>query len=202
MWFNYGNANGFDFWNNSDAIKPEDRGKDGNDQSGKDRVDEERPGSGGVGRRICVGDRREPGSPARDDALRLPIRRETTRIISQITTLQALDQVVFHDDKGSAWYPRRTLARVGGREGESTFTDASGRRTTVPNVTMPGATGVYLTSEGKKGDQAWGTRGRWCTLSGSNGNDTVTVAIIDHPGNPNYPTYWHARGTRSLRPIR
>ena len=23
MWFNYGNANGFDFWNNSDAIKPE-----------------------------------------------------------------------------------------------------------------------------------------------------------------------------------
>ena len=27
MWFNYGNANGFDFWNNSDAIKPADRGK-------------------------------------------------------------------------------------------------------------------------------------------------------------------------------
>ena len=25
MWFNYGNVNGFDFWNNSDAIKPEDR---------------------------------------------------------------------------------------------------------------------------------------------------------------------------------
>ena len=25
LWFNYGNANGFDFWNNSDAIKPEHR---------------------------------------------------------------------------------------------------------------------------------------------------------------------------------
>ena len=25
LWFNYGNVNGFDFWNNSDAIKPEDR---------------------------------------------------------------------------------------------------------------------------------------------------------------------------------
>jgi hypothetical protein len=22
----------------------------------------------------------------------------------------------------------------------------------------------------------------------------VTIAIFDHPGNPNYPTYWHARG--------
>src|SRR5579859_6923517 len=29
MWFNYGNANSFDFWNNSDAIKPEDRPKYG-----------------------------------------------------------------------------------------------------------------------------------------------------------------------------
>src|ERR1700744_4127840 len=29
LWFNYGNVNGFDFWNNSDAIKPENRGKMG-----------------------------------------------------------------------------------------------------------------------------------------------------------------------------
>src|ERR1700733_14381616 len=29
MWFNYGNANGFDFWNNSDAIKPEQQSKMG-----------------------------------------------------------------------------------------------------------------------------------------------------------------------------
>src|SRR5246127_1272136 len=29
LWFNYGNVNGFDFWNNSDAIKPEDRPKMG-----------------------------------------------------------------------------------------------------------------------------------------------------------------------------
>src|SRR3984957_447706 len=29
LWFNYGNVNGFDFWNNSNAIKPEDRAKMG-----------------------------------------------------------------------------------------------------------------------------------------------------------------------------
>src|ERR1700733_4832418 len=29
LWFNYGNVNGFDFWNNSDAIKPEARSKMG-----------------------------------------------------------------------------------------------------------------------------------------------------------------------------
>src|SRR5215467_11074902 len=29
LWFNYGNVNGFDFWNNSTAIKPEDAPKMG-----------------------------------------------------------------------------------------------------------------------------------------------------------------------------
>ena len=29
LWFNYGDVNGFDFWNNSDAIKPEERPKMG-----------------------------------------------------------------------------------------------------------------------------------------------------------------------------
>src|SRR5580700_3357168 len=29
LWFNYGDVNGFDFWNNSDAIKAEDRAKMG-----------------------------------------------------------------------------------------------------------------------------------------------------------------------------
>src|SRR5881296_4723633 len=29
LWFNYGNVNGFDFWNNSEAIKPAERHKYG-----------------------------------------------------------------------------------------------------------------------------------------------------------------------------
>ena len=42
------------------------------------------------------------------------------------------------------------------------FMDASGRPTKVDSVDTPGATGVYLTSEGVKGEAAWATRGRWC----------------------------------------
>ena len=26
------------------------------------------------------------------------------------------------------------------------------------------------------------------------GQDSISIAIIDHPKNPNYPTFWHARG--------
>src|SRR5260370_10284417 len=58
----------------------------------------------------------------------------------------------------------------------------------------PGVNGPYLTSEGKKGDAAWGTRGRWCNLSGLVADEPVTITILDHPANPGFPTYWHARG--------
>ncbi len=63
----------------------------------------------------------------------------------------------------------------------------------LPGVAPP--TGEYLTSEGVKGEAAWSTRGRWCSLTGHDGDGhTATIAIFDHPGNVGYPTYWHARG--------
>jgi hypothetical protein len=46
----------------------------------------------------------------------------------------------------------------------------------------------------EEGEAAWGTRGRWCSLTGHTGGHTATVAIFDQPKNPGYPTYWHARG--------
>ena len=45
-----------------------------------------------------------------------------------------------------------------------------------------------------RGDSAWGTRGNWCMLYGRKQQDTLSVVMIDHPSNPGYPTYWHARG--------
>jgi hypothetical protein len=31
-------------------------------------------------------------------------------------------------------------------------------------------------------------------LSGKVGDEPITVAILDHPSNVGFPTYWHARG--------
>ena len=42
LWFNYGNANGFDFWNNSDAIKPENRAKMGSVVFKEDSIHQKR----------------------------------------------------------------------------------------------------------------------------------------------------------------
>ena len=74
------------------------------------------------------------------------------------------------------------------------FVDDKGNVTKVAAGNAPDINGNYLTSEGKTGDSAWSTRGRWCLLYGKKGPDTLSIAIIDYPDNPGYPTYWHARG--------
>ena len=72
--------------------------------------------------------------------------------------------------------------------------DASGRVTQVAAMDTAGITGHYRSSEGKEGDDVWGTRGRWTMLTGAVETRPVTIAILDHPKNPGFPTYWHARG--------
>lgn len=193
MWFNYGNVNGFDFWNNSDAIKPENRSKMGSiyqekivsAKSGRDRGEL-------VVESVWVAG---SGETLIDDITRYVFSTQgDARVIDQVTTLKALDHIVFNDDKEGLLGIRVASWLESPTEKGGVFTDASGNPTKVANAGSPGASGVYLTSEGKHGDQAWGTRGRWCTLTGSKDGKTVTIAIVDNPDNPGYPTYWHARG--------
>lgn len=193
MWFNYGNVNGFDFWNNSDAIKPEDRHKMGtvgdvkilSAKGGPDRGELVYESTWTTGE----------GTPTLKEHTRLFFSHHgAERVIDRVTTLQALDLVVFHDDKEGLLGMRVARWLESPNEKGGMFTDADGRTTKVEGASGAGATGVYLTSEGKKGDEAWATRGKWCTLTGTKDGKTVAIAIFDHIGNPGYPTYWHARG--------
>src|SRR5260370_3877171 len=98
MWFNYGNVNGFDFWNNSDAIKPEGRSKMGtiyqkkivSTKSGADRGElvVESVWVTGEGKDIL-----------KDTTRYVFTRRKGARVIDEITTLEALDKAVFNDYK-------------------------------------------------------------------------------------------------------
>jgi len=87
---------------------------------------------------------------------------------------------------------RRELEHPSSEPG--TFVDDKGNATTVPVINNDGVSGEYLSSEGLKGNDVWGTRGRWVSLRGHVDDDPVSITIIDHPSNPGYPSYWHARG--------
>ena len=198
LWFNYGNANNVDFWNNSDAIKPADKLKYGSIH--QDRIVSSKSGASsgelvtestwttGAGDNILQQTTRYVFS-------RMSIAGQPARAIDMTVTLKALSPVVFHDDKEGVLGIRVAHFLESPTEKGGTFLDANGKPTAVAAADPAGATGVYRTSEGKVGDAVWSTRGRWCELSGSTpeGN-RETIAIFDHTGNPGYPTYWHARG--------
>jgi 6-phosphogluconolactonase (cycloisomerase 2 family) len=44
------------------------------------------------------------------------------------------------------------------------------------------------------GDAVWGKKASWCMAYGKIKSDSISVLILDHPYNENYPTPWHARG--------
>jgi len=194
MWFNYGDVNGLDFWNNSEAIKAKESSKYGAIRHTKiSRVESGKS----QGRLEVEAEWLGPeGVPLLREKTTFVFRGTTgSRTIDRITTLTALGKrVVFSDNKEGVIGIRvaRQLEQPSNKP--EIFTDASGKATAVPTLDNTGVTGSYRSSEGKTGDEVWGTRGKWTMLTGKIGGEDITLAMLDHPTNPGYPTYWHARG--------
>jgi len=99
-----------------------------------------------------------------------------TRMIDRITTLHAAGQDVSLTDNKEGMIGIRIAREL---EHPDQHDDA---------------TGMYRSSEGLEGHDVWGTRAKWMNLSGQIDDEEVSLAILDHPDNVGYPTYWHARG--------
>jgi hypothetical protein len=194
LWFNFGDVNGLDFWNNSDAIPAAQAPKMGTIRH--NRVVEAKGGAD-RGELAVEMEWLQPDGTAllREDTRFIFRRNGDTRIVDRITTLKALGRrVVFRDNKEGVIGLRVARALEQPADKPEVFTDANGRPTSVPVLDNKGVTGQYLSSEGLKGDAVWGTRGRWVALGGQIDSDAITLGMLDHPSNPNFPTYWHARG--------
>jgi hypothetical protein len=215
LWFNYSNVNNIDYWNNSDAIKPEARAKYGSIDH--DRIVSAKSGatSGELVTESTwypssdvpsIGSNQQPPilhQTTRDIFSKLTIDGKPARAIDMTVTLKALQTSVFHDDKDGMLGIRVAHFLESATAKPEVLRDANGVATPVAAQTA-GATGVYRTSEGKVGGDAWGTRGKWCELSGTTPEGKAeTIAVLDHTGNPNYPTYWHARdyGLFAVNPL-
>ncbi len=194
LWFNYGDVNGLDFWNNSDAIKPEEAPKMGTVVHRRVRRAQSGRGMGAL----------EVTADWVDHAGKALLREDTRfefralpdgRAVDRITTLTALgDTVRFTDNKEGLIGLRVARSLEHPATKPEVFTDATGRPTPVAVLNNAGVTGRYRSSEGREGDAVWGTRARWTELTGTVRGEPVTLAILDHPRNVGFPTYWHARG--------
>ena len=196
LWLNYGDVNGVDFWNNSEALSPEDAAKMGtihhrsiqSAKSGSER------GTLEVTAEWVMPDR---STVLEESTTFVFAGTADTRRIDRLTTLTAPpggERVLFADNKEGVLGLRVARALEAPSDTPEVFTDASGKPTTVAALNNEGVNGVYHSSEGLEGGAVWGTRGRWVALSGRVDDEDVVLLILDHPENPGYPTYWHARG--------
>jgi VCBS repeat-containing protein len=120
---------------------------------------------------------------------------KTTRIVDHITTLTAVaDTVILADNKEGMFAIRVDRAFEMPSNESLIFTDDKGNPTTVKATDNTGVTGMYVSSNGKKGDAVWGTRNEWVILSGTKDNTPISMAIFDNPKNTGFPAYSHARG--------
>ena len=192
LWFNYESVNGLDFWNNSYNIPADKKSKYGwirnvkvtGIKDGKDK-----------GRLSYTAnwERQDKVILLKEATSFVFSGAEHTRTIDRTTTLTAQkDTVYFKDVKDGMLGIRVTKELELPSDKEESYTDNNGIVTKI-SPAKNGANGDYLTSSGKKGNDAWGTRGNWCMLFGVKEKQPVSIAVIDHPKNPGYPTYWHAR---------
>ena len=196
LWFNYGDVNGYDFWNNSSAI-PADRV----DKMGRIVHQDITKMEDGRGKGVLEVKTQwvtaQNGTPLLDETTLFTFRAtaDGMRMIDRRTLLRPAGETIsFPDNKEGLIGMRVVRALEDPNEKSGEFVDASGKVTKVDALDPKGVTGVYTSSEGVKGGKVWGTRGKWTTLEGVVDGKPVTIAILDHPGNPGFPTYWHARG--------
>ena len=192
MWFTFENVNGLDFWNNSYAIPEEKKHAYGWIKT--DHILQTTSGTKGI-----LSYHANWTNQSKEVLLEETTRFEFSgtsnqRIIDRITKLKASVHITFTDAKDGLLGIRLAHALQIPTGKDQEFTDNKGNVTVVKGGTDKIANGNYLSSEGKLGDSVWSTRARWCKVFAKMGKDSVSVTIIDHPLNPNYPTFWHARG--------
>ena len=181
LWFAHSSVNGFDYWNNEFSYEsnPKVKGTLGHIfvtqidkvESGKKtgEIDETSEWKQPDGLVVLMEGRKMIFHAGRPD-----------RILDFDFTLTARETVKFGDAKDGVFGIRV----------------ASGLEEPAPKQPAePKRTGVMVNAEGLKTEaECWGKRSAWMDYSGTVDGQQVGIAIFDNPGNPRYPTYWHARG--------
>ncbi|MFZ6011938.1 MAG: PmoA family protein [Bacteroidota bacterium] len=194
LWLNYESVNGLDFWNNSSVIAPE-----------------KKPLYGSIKHKQIIsskasGDRAELETLSQwiDHSGKVLLEEITSFafsaqgenfIIDRSAVLKAVaDEVLFKDIKDGMLGLRVARQLEMPSKQQDQFVDAQGNVTEVKKMDNDGVTGMYVNREGVQGDATWAKRSIWTVLNGQKDGVAVSIAMIDHPSNVGYPTYWHARG--------
>jgi hypothetical protein len=193
IWFNYGNVNGLDFWNNSSAIPADKRDSYGHIVHQK--IVKTKSGEKGLLEVILNWEDNKGITILTERTQYIFSGDRNSRTIDHISTLTAINGPIIIGDSKEGMFAIRVDRAFEMPSSESLiFTDEKGNPTTVPAMDNTGVSGMYLSSTGLKGDSVWGTRNEWVILSTVKKNVPISMAIFDNPKNHGFPAYAHARG--------
>jgi hypothetical protein len=191
LWFNFGDVNGLDFWNNSFAIKPENKHAYGTIKFRG--ITKENPKKGEL---LVSSDWVDYNGNwlLKEEATYIFSGNNRLRTIERVTKLKAIDKVTFKENKEGLMGMRVDRAFEEPSTKPEIFLDAKGIATKVPVVNSEGINGIYRNAEGVKGGDVWGKRSAWVALRADKDGEVITIAIMDNEKNINYPAWSHARG--------
>ena len=168
LWFNFGNVEGLDYWNNSYAIPASEQCK--------------------------YGTIRFKGFVEKDEANgRLTVQSEwvdckNTVLLEEKTTFTFSGKAQFR------YIIRKSVLTAVNRDILFTENKEGMFGLRVDKELEETGSGVYSDMLGNKGGDVWGKRSPWVALSGKRAGEDVSIVIFDHPQNLNFPGWWHARG--------
>ena len=193
LWFNFGDVNGLDFWNNSTAIAPEK--KEGYGHIRLDSVLQVDPEAGELITLSSWRDHHEKRLLSEITTYRFSGDAEQNRFIERISHLTALQQVTLRSNKEGLFAIRVDRAFEEESEKPSNRLDASSLPANEPFAYNEGVNGHYRNREGMSGEEeVWGKRTPWVALTAEKEGEIITLVMLDHPLNPGHPGWPHARG--------
>jgi hypothetical protein len=167
LWFTHGDINQVDFWMN----EPGNKGKHGTITL--DKPEQAKGGRKQGTIKATYTWKLDDGSPVlREDRTMTFYADPQLRTVDFDVTFTALQEATFGDTKEGFFAIRLRDELAEAKKG----------------------TGKMTNAEGKAGEkQVWGKKSPWVDYAGTLDGAKVGVTIMDHPGNPRHPTYWHSR---------
>lgn len=192
IWLNYEDVNGNDYWNNSDAVDHAKRAYGTIVHTGITSIKSGK----NKGELTVTADwvDKDRTLTLKETTTYVFSAKGDTRFIDRSTTLTAVIDAAMPDIKDGMYAIRVARELELPSNKPEIFTDAAGIATKVPVMNNTGITGNYRNSNGIEGEAVWAKRAIWCNLTGKIKDENISIAMIDHPKNVGYPSYWHARG--------
>jgi hypothetical protein len=180
LWFAHGDVNGYNFWASEPDQPLAARYK------GRGQIVLERIG------KIAAG--KKSGSVAATFLWKTPAG-ETLLVESRTMTFYSDPQVRIVDFDATL-SPQQEVTFGDTKDGMFAIRLAAALEEDQPkDIAEPKRTGRIVNAQNRSTEKnTWGKRSEWVDYSGQLDGATYGVAVLDHPGNPRHPAYWHVRG--------